>query len=92
MDLWHFWGGLGVFSSRIGVFPSRGVSFSQIVFFGSGKNMSVCVNPLPQKHKVPGEPGALFLVSQKWTSCFVFFLVLRRASLGVGSIHRGRFG
>ena len=27
--------GLGVFSSQIGVFPSRGVSFSQIGFFGS---------------------------------------------------------
>ena len=41
--------GLGVFSSQIGVFPSRGVSFSQIGVFGSRgvSGSQVLVFPVP---------------------------------------------
>ena len=43
-------GGLGVFSSQIGVFPSRGVSFSQIGVFGSRgvSGSQVLVFPVPR--------------------------------------------
>ena len=65
-------GGLGVFSSQIGVFPSRGVSFSQIVFFGSRgvSGSQVLVFPVPGLVFFLPAFGIVFFGSHSW--CFPF--------------------
>ena len=69
--------GLGVFSSQIGVFPSRGVSFSQIGFFGSRgvSGSQILVFSVPGLvFSLPSAPVLVFLVPrfgcfQSWTMC-----------------------